>query len=107
MKNTIDRLDAVNKAYADRIKYKSASGNISNAVLTDHILFTSPTRKDFASGMIKISEMWVEWLADELVATSSPMFQKCSKGPSLMTFFSGSPASGWTENFRLDYIELP
>ena len=24
-----------------------------------------------------------------------------------MTFFSGSPASGWTRNFRLDYIELP
>ena len=24
-----------------------------------------------------------------------------------MTFFTGSPASGWTRNFRLDYIELP
>ena len=24
-----------------------------------------------------------------------------------MTFFSGSPAIGWTRNFRLDYIELP
>ena len=23
-----------------------------------------------------------------------------------MTFFSGSPVSGWTRNFRLDYIEL-
>ena len=30
--NPIDRLDAVNKAYADRIKYNSASGNIPNTV---------------------------------------------------------------------------
>ena len=41
MKNPIGRLDAVNKAYADRIKYKTASGNIPNTVLTDHILCTS------------------------------------------------------------------
>ena len=58
--------------------------------------------------------MWVEWLAGEWIATSSPMFatewpgfHKFSRGPSLMTFFSGSPASGWVRNFRLDYIELP
>ena len=38
VKNPIDRLDAVNKAYADRIKYKTASGNIPNAILTEHIL---------------------------------------------------------------------
>ena len=37
VKNSIDRLDAVNKAYADRIKCKTASGNIPNTVLTDHI----------------------------------------------------------------------
>ena len=54
MKNPIDRLDAVNKDNADRIKYKTASGNIPNTVLTDHILFTFPTRKAFASGKIKI-----------------------------------------------------
>ena len=114
VKNPIDRLDAVNKAYADRIKYKTASGNIRNTVLTDHILFTFPTGKPFAIGKIKICEMWVERLADEWVATSSPMFatewpdfHKFSRGPSLMTFFAGSPASGWTPNFRLDYIELP
>ena len=114
VKNPIDRLDTVDKAYADRIKYKTASGNIPNTVLTDHILFTFPAAKAFASGKIKICEMWVERLADEWVATSSPMFttewpsfHKFSKGPSLMTFFSGSPASGWTRNFRLDYIELP
>ena len=73
VKNPIDRLDAVNKAYDDRIKYKTASGNIPITVLTDHILFTFPTGKAFASGKIKICEMWVE-RADESIATSSPMF---------------------------------
>ena len=28
--------------------------------MTDHILFTFPAAKTFASGMIKICEMWVE-----------------------------------------------
>ena len=58
--------------------------------------------------------MWVERLADVWIATSSAMFaiawsgfHKFSQGPSLMIFFSSSPASGWTHNFRLDYIELP
>ena len=57
--------------------------------------------------------MWVERLADEWIATSSPMFatewpgfHKCSRGPFLMTFFNGSPASRWSRNFRLDYVEL-
>ena len=39
VKNPDDRLDEVNKAYADRIKYKTATGNIPNTVMTDHILF--------------------------------------------------------------------
>ena len=97
VKNPIDRLDALNKAYADRIKYITASGNIPNTVLTDHILFTFPTGKAFASGKIKLCEMWVERLADEWIATSSPMFaiewpgfHKFSRVSSLMTFFSGS-----------------
>ena len=101
VKNPIDRLDAVNKAYSDRIKYKTASDNNTNTILTGHILFTFPTGKAFASGKIKICEMWVERLAGEWVATSSPMFasewpnfHKFSRGPSLMTFFSASPASG-------------
>ena len=114
VKNPIDRLDAVNKAYADRIKYQTASGNIPYTVLTDHVLFTFFTGKAFASGKIKICEMWVEWLADEWITRSSPMFatewpgfHKFSRGPSPMTFFSGSPTSGWTRNYRLDYLELP
>ena len=57
--------------------------------------------------------MWVERLADESIATSRsemfatawPGFHKDFRGPSLMTLFTGSPASGWTRNFRLDYIE--
>ena len=114
MKSPINKFDAVNKAYTDRIKYKSATAAIPNTARIGHTLFTFPSTKDIISGKIKIDEMCVERLADECITTSSPMFatewpgfHKFSRGPSLMTFFSGSPASGWTRNFRLDYIELP
>ena len=53
VKNSADRLDTVNKAYADSIKYKIATGNIPNTVMTDHALFTFPTAKAYASGKIK------------------------------------------------------
>ena len=82
--------------------------------MTDHILLIFPAAKAFFSGKIKICEMWVERLADEWIATLSPTFatewpgfQKFSRGPFLMTFFTGSPASGWTGSFSLDYVELP
>ena len=111
VKNPIDILDAVNKAYAYRIKYKTASGNIPNTVLTDHILFIFPTGKAFASGKIKICEMWVERLVDKWVATSSsmfatewPSFHKFSRGPSLTTFFTGSLASGGHGIFALTIL---
>ena len=116
VKNPVNKFDAVNKAYADRIKYKTTTGIIiiPNIAMTDHILFTFSAAKAFASGKIKIYEIWVERLADEWIATSSSMFatewpgfHKFSRGSSLMTFFTGSSASGWTRNFRLDYIELP
>ena len=101
VKNLADRLDAVNMAYADRIKYKIATGVIPNTVMIDHTLFTFLAAKAFARGKIKICEMWVERLAVEWIATSSPMFatewpgfHKFSRGPSLITFFTGSPASG-------------
>ena len=42
-----------------------------------------------------------------MFGTSWPGFHEFSRGPSLISFFSGSPTSGWTGNFRLDYIELP
>ena len=113
-KSPVNKLDAANKAYVDRIKYKTATGSIPNTVMTDQALFTFPAAKAFASVKIKKCEMWVELLADEWIATSSPMFatvcpgfHKFSRGPYLMTFFSGSPASGWTRYFRFDYIELP
>ena len=90
VKNPVNKLDTVNKAYADRIKYKTATPNIPNTVMTDHTLFTFPAAKAFASGKIIICELWVEWLADEWIATSSPMFattwpgvHKFSRGPSL------------------------
>ena len=65
VKNPADRLDAVNKAYADRITYKTTTGIIPNIAMTDHILLTFPAAKAFASGKIKICEMWVERLVDE------------------------------------------
>ena len=113
MKSQVNKLDAVNKAYVDRIKYKTATGNIPNTVMSDHTFFTFPTAKVFASGKIIICEMWVERLADEWIATSSPIFgtgwpgcHKFSRGPSLMTFSSLVLRRGWTRNFRLDYVEL-
>ena len=42
-----------------------------------------------------------------MFATAWPGFHKFARDSSLMTFFTGSPASGWTRNFRLDSIELP
>ena len=110
----INRFHAVNKAYVDRVKYKTATGIIPNTVMTDRTLFTFLTAKAFTSGKIIICEIWVERMADEWIATSRPMcatewpgFHKFSIGPSLVTFFSRSPTSDWTRNFRLDYIEQP
>ena len=98
VKSAVNELDAVNKAYVDRIKYKTTTGIIPNIAMTDHILFTFPAAKAFPSGKTIICEMWVERLADEWIATSSPIlatawpdFHKFSRGPSLMTLFSDSP----------------
>ena len=113
-KSTVNKFDAVNKAYTDCIKYKSATGTIPNTVRTDHTLFTFPATKDIINGKIIISEMWVERLVGELISRSSPMFvtewpgsHRFSRGPSLIIYFNVTPASGWTRNFRLDYTELP
>ena len=43
VKSTVNKLDAVTKAYVDRIKYKTATGNI----LTHIIIF--PLAKAFAA----------------------------------------------------------
>ena len=79
-KSPVDKFDAVNKACADRIKYKTAIGNIRNTVMTDHTLFTFLDAKAFSSEKIMICEMWVERLANELLATSSPMFSTAWPG---------------------------
>ena len=63
VKSPVNTFDAVNKDYVDRIKYITATGNIPKIVMTDHRLFTFPAAKVFASGKIKICEMWVERLA--------------------------------------------
>ena len=101
VKSPIDRLDAVNKAYADRIKYKTASGNIPNTVFERPYTLHISHWKSFCQWKDKICEIWVERLVGEWIATSSPMcatewpgFHKFSRDPSRMTFFSGSPASG-------------
>ena len=52
--NPVKKLDAINKAYDDRMKYKTATGNIPNTVMTDHTLFTFPAAKAFTSAKIKI-----------------------------------------------------
>ena len=39
VKSQVNKFKAVNKAYADRIKYKTATGNIPNTVMTDHSHF--------------------------------------------------------------------
>ena len=57
MKSPVNKLHAVNKAYVDRIKYKTVTGNIPNTVMTDHILFTFFAAKGFASGKLIICEM--------------------------------------------------
>ena len=49
VKSPVNKLDAANKGYADRIKYETAIGNIPNTVMTDHTLFTFPAAKAFAS----------------------------------------------------------
>ena len=107
-----NKFEAVNKAYADRIKYKTAIDNIPDTVMTDHTLYIFPAAKAIASGKIKICEMWFERLADEWIATSSPMFStacpgfhKFSRGLSLLTFFTGSPPMVGLAIFAS--IELP
>ena len=112
MKNPANKFDTVNKAYAYRIKYITNTGIIPNIAMTDHILFKFLPAKAFASGKIKICEMWVERLADEWIATSGPMFATTwlshvfprSVPYDILLWF---PASVWTRNIRLDYVELP
>ena len=42
VKNPVERFDAVNKVYVDRVKYKSFTGIIPSTVLTDHTLVSFP-----------------------------------------------------------------
>ena len=37
----VNKLDVVNKAYSDRIKYETVTGNIPNTVMTDYTLHIS------------------------------------------------------------------
>ena len=57
VKSPVNKLDAVNKTYVDRIKYQSATDTIPNTVRTDHTLFTFPVTKEIISEKIIICEM--------------------------------------------------
>ena len=57
VKSPVNRFDAVNKAYVDRIKYKTAAAIIPNTVMTDHRLFKFSAAKVFASGKVIICEI--------------------------------------------------
>ena len=57
MKSQGNKLDAVNKAYVDRIKYKTTTGIIPNAVMTNITLLAFPAANIFASGKIIICKM--------------------------------------------------
>ena len=74
VKSLVNKLDAVNKAYDDCIKYEVTIGINPETVMANHTLFTFPTVKAFESGRIIICEMWIERLANEWIATSSSMF---------------------------------
>ena len=54
VKSPVYKFDAVDKAFTDGIKYKSATGTIPNTVRTDHTLFTFPATNDIISGKIII-----------------------------------------------------
>ena len=88
VKSLVNKLDAVKMAYVYGIKYKTATGIIPNIVMTD---------VGWTVGR------WVDCYIKFNVHNAWPGFHKFS----LMIFFNSSPASGWTRNFRLDYIELP
>ena len=49
VKSPVNKFDVVNKAYVDCTKFISATGTISNTVLSDHTLFTFPDAKGFIS----------------------------------------------------------
>ena len=61
----VNKFDAVDNAYVDRIKYETTTDIIHNIAIRDHILFTFSTAKAFPSGKIIICEMWVERSVDE------------------------------------------
>ena len=47
VKSPVNKFDAVNRPYVDCIKYKSATGNIPNTLITYHTLFIFPAAKGF------------------------------------------------------------
>ena len=52
VKSPVTKFEAVNKSYADRIKCKTAIGNVPNTVMKDHTLYTFPATKAFCQWKI-------------------------------------------------------
>ena len=89
VKSAVDENDTVNESYVDRIKYKTTTGVISNIAMIDHILFTFPVAKAFASGKITICEMWFERLAGEWLQHQFQCLQQ--RGMSFTSFPEDRP----------------
>ena len=93
---------------------KTATSTIPAVTYSDIHLVTFPSGKTTLNGKIFILELWVERGSGEWFSSSCrvfhdnwPMFHKFTRnGTSLIIYFTAYP-SGWTRNYRADYIELP
>ena len=113
VKNPADRLDVVNKAYADRIKYKI--GTVIFLILLwqsihFHIYRCESFRKWKDKNIWDVGRTVGRWVDRNIksnvrnwVAWLSQVLKRSVPYDILLLF----PASGWTRNFSLDYVELP
>ena len=93
---------------------KTATGTIAAVSYSDIHLVTFPSGKTTLNGKIFILELWVERASGEWFSSGCrvfndnwTMFHKFTRnGTSLIIYFTAYP-SGWTRNYRADYIELP
>ena len=95
----------------------TATGTIPTTTNTDIPLITFPNGKTVLNGKIFVQELWVERGSGEWFSTNCPnfggnwssfaKFTRTSITSTLYVWFSSYPSSGWTRNFRLDYLQLP
>ena len=77
-------------------------------------LYTLPSGKTVSNGRITVVGLWVErgfgeWFDSNCgeFINNWPQFHIFTRGPSLMVYFAGTPASGWTRNYRLHTLAFP